>query len=118
MFIYATRGEPKTWYGVPGGKAESFEDAMKNAAPELFQAQPDLLHQLVTIMNPNILMKSGLFTISICCLCMSGLALICSETVVDSINTLCSIYCFNFVFHHIAIVSFRCANCENRPACW
>lgn len=39
--------------------AESFEDAMKNAAPELFQAQPDLLHQLVTIMNPNILMKAG-----------------------------------------------------------
>lgn len=66
MFICVTRGEPKTWYGVPGGKAESFEDAMKNAAPELFQAQPDLLHQLVTIMNPNILMKSGLFTISMC----------------------------------------------------
>lgn len=74
MFICVTRGEPKTWYGVPGGKAESFEDAMKNAAPELFQAQPDLLHQLVTIMNPNILMKSGLFTISMCCLHMSNLA--------------------------------------------
>ncbi|KAG0710048.1 Lysine-specific demethylase 5A [Chionoecetes opilio] len=56
---YLHWGEPKTWYGVPGGKAESFEEAMKNAAPELFQAQPDLLHQLVTIMNPNILMKSG-----------------------------------------------------------
>ncbi|KAK3857439.1 hypothetical protein Pcinc_003821 [Petrolisthes cinctipes] len=56
---YLHWGEPKTWYGVPGGKAESFEDSMKNAAPELFQAQPDLLHQLVTIMNPNILMKAG-----------------------------------------------------------
>lgn len=32
---------------------------MKSAAPELFQSQPDLLHQLVTIMNPNILMKAG-----------------------------------------------------------
>ncbi|KAL3212777.1 hypothetical protein MRX96_007829 [Rhipicephalus microplus] len=52
-------GEPKTWYGVPGGKAEVFEDAMRCAAPELFQAQPDLLHQLVTIMNPNILQASG-----------------------------------------------------------
>lgn len=56
---YLHWGEPKTWYGVPGGMAEAFEEAMKNAAPELFQAQPDLLHQLVTIMNPNILMKSG-----------------------------------------------------------
>ena len=53
------RGEPKTWYGVPGGDAEKFEQCMKQAAPELFESQPDLLHQLVTIMNPNILMKSG-----------------------------------------------------------
>ncbi|XP_042883818.1 lysine-specific demethylase 5A-like isoform X2 [Penaeus japonicus] len=56
---YLHWGEPKTWYGVPGGQAELFETSMKEAAPELFQAQPDLLHQLVTIMNPNILMKTG-----------------------------------------------------------
>lgn len=29
---------------------------MKRLAPELFVSQPDLLHQLVTIMNPNTLM--------------------------------------------------------------
>lgn len=51
------RGEPKTWYGVPGGEAESFEDAMRSVAPELFETQADLLHQLVTIMNPNLLTK-------------------------------------------------------------
>ncbi|KAL0277355.1 UNVERIFIED_CONTAM: hypothetical protein PYX00_004677 [Menopon gallinae] len=56
---YLHWGEAKTWYGVPGEKAEDFELAMKKAAPELFQSQPDLLHQLVTIMNPNILMDSG-----------------------------------------------------------
>jgi len=56
---YLHWGEPKTWYGVPGSQADKFEDAMKQAAPELFQSQPDLLHQLVTIMNPNILMQSG-----------------------------------------------------------
>ncbi|XP_076331157.1 lysine-specific demethylase 5A-like isoform X4 [Tachypleus tridentatus] len=55
---YLHWGEPKTWYGVPGDKAEEFENAMKSAAPELFETQPDLLHQLVTIMNPNILMAS------------------------------------------------------------
>ncbi|CAH0562135.1 unnamed protein product [Brassicogethes aeneus] len=56
---YLHWGEAKTWYGVPGSKAEAFEETMKSAAPELFQSQPDLLHQLVTIMNPNILMKAG-----------------------------------------------------------
>lgn len=56
---YLHWGEPKTWYGVPGSSAEAFETTMKAAAPELFQSQPDLLHQLVTIMNPNILMNEG-----------------------------------------------------------
>lgn len=56
---YLHWGEPKTWYGVPGSRAEDFEAAMKSAAPELFQSQPDLLHQLVTIMNPNILMNAN-----------------------------------------------------------
>lgn len=44
---------------MPSSKAEQFEAVMKAEAPELFQLQPDLLHQLVTIMNPNILMKAG-----------------------------------------------------------
>lgn len=52
-------GEPKTWYGVPGSSAELLEKTMKSATPELFLSQPDLLHQLVTIMNPNILMDAG-----------------------------------------------------------
>ncbi|XP_011494343.1 PREDICTED: lysine-specific demethylase lid [Ceratosolen solmsi marchali] len=56
---YLHWGEPKTWYGVPGSEAEKFERSMKSAAPELFQSQPDLLHQLVTIMNPNILTSEG-----------------------------------------------------------
>uniref|UniRef100_A0A8D0C5I8 Lysine-specific demethylase 5A n=1 Tax=Scleropages formosus TaxID=113540 RepID=A0A8D0C5I8_SCLFO len=52
-------GEPKTWYGVPAHAAEKLEDVMKKLAPELFDSQPDLLHQLVTIMNPNVLMEHG-----------------------------------------------------------
>ncbi|KAL2102272.1 hypothetical protein ACEWY4_001440 [Coilia grayii] len=52
-------GEPKTWYGVPAHAAEQLEAVMKKLAPELFDSQPDLLHQLVTIMNPNILMEHG-----------------------------------------------------------
>lgn len=56
---YLHWGEPKTWYGVPGSSAELLENAMKAAAPDLFKSQPDLLHQLVTIMNPNILMSAN-----------------------------------------------------------
>lgn len=54
-----SRGEPKTWYGVPSVAAERLEEVMKKLTPELFEFQPDLLHQLVTIMNPNILMAHG-----------------------------------------------------------
>lgn len=54
-----SRGEPKTWYGVPSLAAERLEGVMKKLTPELFEFQPDLLHQLVTIMNPNILMSHG-----------------------------------------------------------
>ncbi|KAG8451341.1 hypothetical protein GDO86_003521 [Hymenochirus boettgeri] len=56
---YLHWGEPKTWYGAPGYAAEQLEEVMKKLAPELFIAQPDLLHQLVTIMNPNTLMAYG-----------------------------------------------------------
>ncbi|XP_068598087.1 lysine (K)-specific demethylase 5Ba [Brachionichthys hirsutus] len=57
---YLHWGEPKTWYGAPGYAAEHLESVMKNLAPELFESQPDLLHQLVTIMNPNTLMNNGI----------------------------------------------------------
>ncbi|XP_060701628.1 lysine-specific demethylase 5B-like isoform X2 [Hemiscyllium ocellatum] len=56
---YLHWGEPKTWYGAPAYVAEQLESVMKRLAPELFESQPDLLHQLVTIMNPNTLMAHG-----------------------------------------------------------
>lgn len=56
---YLHWGEPKTWYGVPGSRAEQFEEVMQETTPDLFRNQPDLLHQLVTILNPNILMDRG-----------------------------------------------------------
>lgn len=52
-------GETKTWYGIPGDDAEKFEAAMKSEAPDLFEAQPDLLFQLVTLMNPDRVKKAG-----------------------------------------------------------
>ena len=56
---YLHWGEPKTWYGVPGKYAEKAEEVMRESAKELFNTQPDLLHHIVTTMNPNVLQAHG-----------------------------------------------------------
>ncbi|KIO30967.1 hypothetical protein M407DRAFT_222108 [Tulasnella calospora MUT 4182] len=56
---YMHWGETKTWYGIPGDDAEKFEAAIKSEAPDLFEAQPDLLFQLVTLMSPKRLKDAG-----------------------------------------------------------
>ena len=56
---YQHFGATKTWYGIPGPDAEAFEEAMRRAVPELFEGQPDLLFQLVTLMPPDQLKKAG-----------------------------------------------------------
>ncbi|KAL8141640.1 hypothetical protein V2J09_014672 [Rumex salicifolius] len=52
-------GDPKCWYSVPGSEASAFEKVMKNSLPDLFDAQPDLLFQLVTMLNPSVLQENG-----------------------------------------------------------
>ena len=56
---YQHFGATKTWYGIPGKDADAFETAMREAVPELFAAQPDLLTQLVTLLPPERLKKAG-----------------------------------------------------------
>ena len=56
---YQHFGATKTWYGIPGADAERFEEAMRQAVPELFESQPDLLFQLVTLLPPDQLKKAG-----------------------------------------------------------
>ncbi|KAH9440097.1 hypothetical protein H4Q26_000008 [Puccinia striiformis f. sp. tritici PST-130] len=55
-------GDTKTWYGVPGEQDTKLEEAMKSAAPELFEQQPDLMFQLVTLMSPARLRRAGVQT--------------------------------------------------------
>jgi hypothetical protein len=57
---YLHCGQPKTWYGVPPSYAEALEQTIREVAPELFEAQPDLMHHLVTILSPNELMKNNI----------------------------------------------------------
>ncbi|KOS17223.1 Lysine-specific demethylase lid [Escovopsis weberi] len=56
---YQHFGATKTWYGIPEMDAEKFEAAMREAVPELFETQPDLLFQLVTLLTPEQLKKAG-----------------------------------------------------------
>lgn len=56
---YQHFGATKTWYGIPSEDAEKFEQAMREAVPELFETQPDLLFQLVTLLTPEQLKKAG-----------------------------------------------------------
>lgn len=56
---YLHWGEPKTWYGIPAKYAEKAEEVMRESAKELFSGQPDLLHHIVTTMNPNVLQAHG-----------------------------------------------------------
>ncbi|KAI4315412.1 hypothetical protein L6164_028225 [Bauhinia variegata] len=56
---YLHWGEPKCWYSVPGNEASAFEKVMRSSLPDLFDAQPDLLFQLVTMLNPSVLQENG-----------------------------------------------------------
>ncbi|CAK7268795.1 hypothetical protein SEPCBS57363_003273 [Sporothrix epigloea] len=56
---YQHFGDTKTWYGIPGADAGKFEDAMREAVPDLFETQPDLLFQLVTLLPPEKLKEAG-----------------------------------------------------------
>ncbi|KAF9960067.1 hypothetical protein BGZ72_008025 [Mortierella alpina] len=56
---YMHWGETKTWYGVPASDAIKFEETMRQSVPELFEQQPDLLFQLVTMLSPGRLVENG-----------------------------------------------------------
>ncbi|XP_050266962.1 lysine-specific demethylase JMJ17 isoform X1 [Quercus robur] len=62
---YLHWGEPKCWYSVPGNRASAFEEVMQKTLPDLFDAQPDLLFQLVTMLNPSVLQENGVPVYSI-----------------------------------------------------
>lgn len=50
---YLLRGEPKTWYGVPGACADAFEVAMQAEALELFAHSPNILPHVITLVPPD-----------------------------------------------------------------
>lgn len=57
---YCHFGSTKKWYGIPATDSAKFEKLMRDTAPDLFKRQPDLLHQLVTLMSPMKLLENGI----------------------------------------------------------
>ncbi|EEH60507.1 JmjN/JmjC protein, partial [Micromonas pusilla CCMP1545] len=53
-------GDPKVWYSIPASYSAKFEEVMRRRLPHLFEAQPDLLHSLVTILSPKVLRDEGI----------------------------------------------------------
>lgn len=56
---YQHLGATKTWYGIPGADALKFEAALRANVPDLMEKQPNLMFQLVTMLNPETLLKFG-----------------------------------------------------------
>lgn len=44
---------------MPANASDALDDAMKDAFPHLFEAAPDLLYQLVTMLSPTQLKQRG-----------------------------------------------------------
>lgn len=57
---YCHFGNTKKWYGIPANESQKFEELMRSTAPDLFKRQPDLLHQLVTLLSPTQITKHGI----------------------------------------------------------
>lgn len=58
-FAQACLGFHQVWYGVPAHASSALEDAMKDALPDLFEAAPDLMYSLVTMVSPTNLQVSS-----------------------------------------------------------
>eukprot|EP00035_Acanthoeca_spectabilis_P024670 m.454862 g.454862 ORF g.454862 m.454862 type:complete len:892 (+) comp20757_c0_seq1:166-2841(+) len=52
-------GAPKQWYGVPGSGAAALEASFRSQMPDEFEKRPLLLHDLVTMVSPEILRQDG-----------------------------------------------------------
>ncbi|KAH3670904.1 hypothetical protein OGAPHI_000615 [Ogataea philodendri] len=50
---YCHMGATKKWYGIPATDCDMFETVCHDLCPDYFSKQPDLLHQLVTLLSPD-----------------------------------------------------------------
>lgn len=55
-------GAAKTWYCVRGADSAMFQRALRQAVPSAFKEDPDLVHNLTTLLPPSVCVSSGLDT--------------------------------------------------------
>lgn len=57
---YSHTGHPKLWYSIPPEQKEAFERATRTKLHALFKNDPNLLLDIVTMVNPVYLMEQGI----------------------------------------------------------
>ncbi|SMN21017.1 similar to Saccharomyces cerevisiae YJR119C JHD2 JmjC domain family histone demethylase specific for H3-K4 (histone H3 Lys4) [Maudiozyma saulgeensis] len=57
---YQHEGAPKVWYSIPDSSCTKFQDYLVSSTPDLFLRQPDLMHQLTSLVSPEVLTKNGI----------------------------------------------------------
>ncbi|KAF9428426.1 hypothetical protein BGZ94_002445 [Podila epigama] len=62
---YMHWGETRTWYSVPACDALKFEDTIKQAVPDLFEQEPDVLFRLATMLSPEKLVANDVKVVAL-----------------------------------------------------
>lgn len=57
---YQHEGSPKIWYSIPPSSCKIFQNFLVNLTPDIFARQPNLMHQLTTLVAPDTLVKEGI----------------------------------------------------------
>jgi len=62
---YSHWGQPKLWYCVPEEDLEKFEKACKKKLAGLVRKDPNILHDMVTMISPAYLVQNGVSSFAI-----------------------------------------------------
>lgn len=57
---YQHEGDAKVWYSIPDSSCTKFQNYLAQTTPDLFVRQPGLMHQLTSLVQPDLLVKNGI----------------------------------------------------------
>jgi histone demethylase JARID1 len=56
---YMHKGKPKLWYSIPADERTKFDKVVKTKLAGLFKQDPNILLDIVTMINPTYLIQQG-----------------------------------------------------------
>lgn len=56
---YSHCGKPKQWYSIPESDRDKFEKVCQKKIAMLFKKDPNILHDMVTMISPAFLIQNG-----------------------------------------------------------